>query len=683
MSRKKGRIMKKTFLFVFAAIAAVCMSLCVASISSGASEVHAETKGVTPKISATKYLKSTDESMMLLATGISDYQDCYECGYITEGVNAITYNTAVFYTSISLKGGTKIWTTEDIFGSEYTGMIIWEVKNISTEPSFTPYVKVGDRDDDGNLSYDSENEVVKTGNKKSIAGNVNVDASYTGLLLSDELDDFASSGKALTFEYKATGSSFGTDTEVFSLWTADGNKRLTNIFSIDVESHVLKADTTGNIMVDSPAGLVEDKGDGWHKVTINCADMPINVGESADGTEALGLIFFNTVNRSFLVKNVKIEEENIHSGAYNFSTSSSAYDFGASPSTSGVALDKVIILDVKFATSGNFNFYLNEYWFPKYCGLFTVTSSGTVTGSGASIESIDDGWYRVKIDLNKAAKAGDPSFVSRVNIQAGTATGYVKYIGFEEPDIHADKFAFAASTAKDYYFVENYNSNGVTLDKVITIDIKFTSAGNFNFYLNEGWFGRWCGQFSVTSSGTVTGSGASIESIDDGWYRVTIDLASAAKSTTNPAFVSRINILNTGTGAGYVMYMGYDGPVVYTPGNGDSLDLPETITSYTSSDKYLTFKLKPVDPASTGTIQMKLASNSADLSYGIRLVFNEGSAPTNGRAIASVEGIDDGWYLITTQTCKQITGSAGDVTKLKFAAYSGYPSFYLKDLEVH
>ena len=231
--------------------------------------------------------------------------------------------------------------------------------------------------------------------------------------------------------------------------------------------------------------------------------------------------------------------------------------------------------------------------------------------------------------------------------------------------------------------MENYNSNGVTLDKVITIDIKFTSAGNFNFYLNEGYYGRWCGQFSVTSSGTVTGSGASIKSIDDGWYRVTIDLASTAKSATNPAFVSRINILNTGTGAGYVMYMG----VVYTPGNGDSLDLPETITSYTSSDKYLTFKLKPVDPASTGTIQMKLASDSADLSFGIRFTFVANGAPTitgdPNRAIKSVEGIGGGWYLITTETCNQIGGSAGDVTKLTFAAYSGNPSFYLKDLEVH
>ena len=122
--------------------------------------------------------------------------------------------------------------------------------------------------------------------------------------------------------------------------------------------------------------------------------------------------------------------------------------------------------------------------------------------------------------------------------------------------------------------------------------------------------------------------------------------------------------------------------MIYTPQAGDYIDLPETITNYTTSSKYLTFKIKPEDPASSGTIQIKLSDGSA-MSYGIRIVFNSNSAPTNSRACASIEDIGDGWYLITTQTGAQITGSAFDATKLKFEAYSGYPTFYLKDLEIH
>ena len=559
--------MRNKLLFGFTAIAVVCMAFAVMLLTPNTAVVRAETvSGKTPTFSATKYLKSSDGSMMLLATGINDYDDCYECGYEIEGLQAVTYNTAKYYTSISAGGGAKTWTTEDIFGEEYDGMIVWEVKNISTETTFRPYVRVGDREDGVLVS----SETVEYGTERSIDSVVGITASYTGILLSEGLDDFASSGKALTFEYKATGASSGTDTVVFTLRTADGTQRLTGIYTLDVEANTLSGS----------AAKIEDIGDDWFRVTINCSDMPINTAEGADGTETIGQIFFNTVNRPVIIAYAEFVDEDIHIGAHNFTTSASTYDFGASPSTSGVELDQVIIIDVKFATSGNFNFYLNEYYNPRYCGPFAVTSAGAVSGNGASIESIDGGWYRVKINLNKATKGGDPAFISRVNIQAGTATGYVKYIGYEEPDIHEDKVSFAASTAKDYYFVENYSTEGVALDKTILIDVKFTSAGTFVFYLNEYYYGRYCGPFTVNSNGTVSGAGASIESIDDGWYRVTIDIASTAKSATNPAFLSRINITNGGTGAGYVKYIGVNKKTVTVVGGtgGGTYEEGESVT---------------------------------------------------------------------------------------------------------
>ena len=853
--------MRNKLLFGFTAIAVVCMAFAVMLLTPNTAVVRAETvSGKTPTFSATKYLKSSDGSMMLLATGINDYDDCYECGYEIEGLRAVTYNTAKYYTSISAGGGAKTWTTEDIFGEEYDGMIVWEVKNISTETTFRPYVRVGDREDGVLVS----SETVEYGTERSIDSVVGVTASYTGILLSEGLDDFASSGKALTFEYKATGASSGTDTVLFTLWTADGTQRLTGIYTLDVEANTLSGS----------AAKIEDIGDDWFRVTINCSDMPINTAEGADGTETIGQIFFNTVNRPVIIANAEFVDEDIHIGAHNFTTSASTYDFGASPSTSGVELDQVIIIDVKFATSGNFNFYLNEYYNPRYCGPFAVTSAGEVSGNGASIESIDGGWYRVKINLNKATKGGDPAFISRVNIQAGTATGYVKYIGYEEPDIHEDKVSFAASTAKDYYFVENYSTEGVALDKTILIDVKFTSAGTFVFYLNEYYYGRYCGPFTVNSNGTVSGAGASIESIDDGWYRVTIDIASTVKSATNPAFLSRINITNGGTGAGYVMYMGIlaktatvtvvngtgggtyeegesvtvvanspaanqeffgwelNGGIVssdssYTfdfdaseditltalystvyssgtsyvdftlenwalsqksvtflfkkvtadatgsfqirlcdstktalgyavtvtlnadsasagsPANIESIgdgwyrfildpalltkqagkdgtetmkylqiasvstpikvaeidavsmfkprlqtyyDLPETINSYNSSSKYLTFKIKKVNASEAGTVEFKLSDGSS-LSYGIRFTFVANEAPTvtggNNRACTSVEDLGDGWYLITTQACSSIGGSAFNATKLYYNNYGAQKDFYLADLEIH
>ena len=653
---------------MFTAIAVVCMVLAVTSLSGSYNAVKAETvSGTTPTFSETKVLKSTDGSMMLLATGVNDYQDCYECGYVTEGLQAVTYNLGVYYTSISVNGGAKVWTTEDIFDDDFSAMIVWEVKNVSTETSFKPYVRVGDRVDGVLVTSDT----VEYGTERTLESVVGVSSSFTGVLLSSGLDEFATSEKALSFEYKTTDESAGTDTVTFTLWTADGLHRLTNIFTLNVESNTLSGS----------AGEIKDIGDGWRRVFINCSDMPICTAEGADGTETIGMLFFNTVNRAIVVANAEFVDEDVYISAYNFTTAASEYDFGASPLTSGVALDKVIILDVKFATSGNFNFYLNQYWFAKYCGLFTVTSNGTVTGAGASIESIDDGWYRVKINLNKAAKTNDPSFISRVNIQAGTATGKVIYMGYEDPDIHEGKRAFSAKTAQDYYFVDSPSTSGVALDKEIMIDVKFTSAGDFNFYLNEYWFGKYCGPFSVTSSGTVTGDGASIESIDDGWYRVTIDIAFTNKSDTKPAFLSRINIAGTGTGAGYVMYMGYeDEPIEFS--SGEYIDLPSTISSYTTSSKYLTFKIKKGDGANAGTVQFALSNGSTN-SYGIRFNLDADGVPTNSRACASIESLGDGWYLITTQTGSQITGSAFDATKLAYtAAYPNVP-LYIKDIQIH
>ena len=417
--------MKKSLLFVFTVILAACFLSGLFTLTNNSSIASAETvSGKTPTFSATKYLKSSDGSMMLLATGINDYDDCYECGYEIEGLQAVTYNTAKYYTSISVNSGAKTWTTEDIFGEEYDGMIVWEVKNISTETTFRPYVRVGDREDGVLVS----SETVEYGTERSIDSVVGITASYTGILLSEGLDDFASSGKALTFEYKATGASSGTDTVVFTLWTADGTQRLTGIYTLDVEANTLSGS----------AAKIEDIGDDWFRVTINCSDMPINTAEGADGTETIGQIFFNTVNRPVIIANAEFVDEDIHIGAVSFAASTAKdYYFVENYSTEGVALDKTILIDVKFTSAGTFVFYLNEYYYGRYCGPFTVNSNGTVSGAGASIESIDDGWYRVTIDIASTAKsATNPAFLSRINItNGGTGAGYVKYIGVNKKTV--------------------------------------------------------------------------------------------------------------------------------------------------------------------------------------------------------------------------------------------------------
>lgn len=53
----------------------------------------------------------------------------------------------------------------------------------------------------------------------------------------------------------------------------------------------------------------------------------------------------------------------------------------------------------------------------------------------------------------------------------------------------------------------------------------------------------------------LSGDGATLTTLEDGWYRITINLAQTIK-TGNPAFVSWFNLAGTTTASGLVKYMG-------------------------------------------------------------------------------------------------------------------------------
>ena len=263
-------------------------------------------------------------------------------------------------------------------------------------------------------------------------------------------------------------------------------------------------------------------------------------------------------------------DPDIHEGAEEFVSSSAWADgepnhYFVSPADSKVidVTTDIIAFDVKFTSdSGTLNFYLNEYWSGRYCGPFALSTAGVLTGTGASLKAVDDNWCRITINLPATTKGGDPEFVSRVNLSGTTANGFIKYMGTVEPDIHEGAKEFTSSSAwadgtVNYYFVSPADSKVLDMSTdVITFDVKFTSdSGTLNFYLNEYWSGRYCGPFALSTTGVLTGSGASLSSVGDGWYRITIDLSATAKSATVPEYVSRINLVST-TAAGFIKYMG-------------------------------------------------------------------------------------------------------------------------------
>lgn len=114
------------------------------------------------------------------------------------------------------------------------------------------------------------------------------------------LPDFASSDKALTFDYKAIDKDTNDgDVFAFTLWGTDwAPVRRTEIINIDVVNNT------------SSVGEVEALKDDWYRVTIPAKDLPLNISDDppASGTETLGSIIFNEVHHAFLIDNVEFVE---------------------------------------------------------------------------------------------------------------------------------------------------------------------------------------------------------------------------------------------------------------------------------------------------------------------------------------------------------------------------------------
>ena len=263
-----------------------------------------------------------------------------------------------------------------------------------------------------------------------------------------------------------------------------------------------------------------------------------------------------------------IPEPDEHTGAKEFTSESkyldgSPYYYFESPADSKVLeLTDTIAFDVKFTSeTGTLSFYLNEYYYGRYCGPFTLTPGGVLTGAGASLSALENDWYRITINLAETAKGGNPAFVSSVYLVNTTANGLIKYMGKVEPDIHigAKEFTSSAtwSDGNSYYFESPADSKVLDLEiDTIAFDVKFTSeTGSLSFYLNEYYYPRYCGPFTLTTDGVLSGAGATLTSLEDGWYRITINLAQTIK-TGDPAFVSWFNLAGSTTASGLVKYMG-------------------------------------------------------------------------------------------------------------------------------
>ena len=134
--------MKKIALSVLSVVCAVCMMFGFMTMANVSNIASADT---TVELSATAIKKSVNKDKMLLVTAVKNFETVYEVGYngIAEE-DELTAETDRYYTSIN--GGTKTWTAETIFGSDFAeaGLIVWEIDYDKTQDyTFTAYAKYG------------------------------------------------------------------------------------------------------------------------------------------------------------------------------------------------------------------------------------------------------------------------------------------------------------------------------------------------------------------------------------------------------------------------------------------------------------------------------------------------------------------------------------------------------------
>ena len=297
--------MKKVLLFTLTAIAALCMSLGIASLNANGNVRYVQadaTPGATPTLSNTKYLKSTDGKYMLLATGINNFQDTYEVGYIlSDGLKKYYGATDKYYRSITIGANAKTWRVSDLFAG-YEAMIVWEVeRELYSEVSFRAYAKVGERE--GGLLYPTEPETVVNATQKDLALDrtdaVSAPSStskYPTLDGGQTVENWHSSSKMLVFDYKwTTDNGSGNDYVQIQLLNA----------SSTVLSQTLHLQHSNN-QLSTFLGRTIALDDDWYQFRVRLCDIPV-YGDN--GGETLAELKIAKSHRyDLLVDNIRVED---------------------------------------------------------------------------------------------------------------------------------------------------------------------------------------------------------------------------------------------------------------------------------------------------------------------------------------------------------------------------------------
>ena len=300
-------------------------------------------------------------------------------------------------------------------------------------------------------------------------------------------------------------------------------------------------------------------------------------------------------------------------------------------------------------TSGTFNISLNPDW-DNYYGYFAFDANGNVDPyDGVTLETLEDGYTRVTFDLAALTKySGNPSKVLTFLYLRGAwsdATGYIDNVQFtvagqpEEPAYRGQEINPSTSLTIELGNTEELST--------LSFDYKVLS-GTFNISLNPDWDNAF-GYFAFDANGNVDPyDGVTLETLEDGYTRVTFDLAALTKYNGNPGkALSFLYIRGAWTDA-----TGYIDNIQYTV--AEKPVEPENRGQEFSANTDLTIDLATTGVLGTLSFDYKITSGEAfnialmpnwDSYYGYFAFTAEGSVdPYNG---VTTEVLEDGYIRVT------------------------------------
>ena len=278
---------------------------------------------------------------------------------------------------------------------------------------------------------------------------------------------------------------------------------------------------------------VEDLEDGYKRVTF---DLNALTKYSGSPNKAISFLFIRGAwtDATGYIDNVQFT---VYEPVLVFEGGEFIDDHGLNIGLDNAEPVTKMSFDYKVTSGTDFVLTLRPDWGADYFGNFVFNTTGTVDPyNGISTETLADGYVRVFVDvtaLNNIQGSQPSNVLTLISIHEswGDASGVIENIRINEAALQAPRGKKINPRTDLTIEISNYAELNT-----LSFDYKLAS-GTFNISLNPNWDSAF-GYFAFDVNGNVDPyDGVTLETLGDGYIRVTFDLNALTKYSGSPSKV--------------------------------------------------------------------------------------------------------------------------------------------------